>query len=234
MSQSPPPAPVRAVLLDSLGTLLELRDPVGPLRAELRERLGVEVSTARARTALMQEIAFYRANHVDARDRASLATLRRRCARVLVQALGEPGYGIDTGEAVEALLAALRFRPYREAAATLERLRRRGIRLVVVSNWDVSLHDVLRETGLDVHLTGTITSAEIGSPKPSRAIFDHALTIAGVPARYAIHVGDSLREDVAGARAAGIFPVLVACGDGPVPRDLTVISSLRELPALLD
>ena len=47
-----------------------------------------------------------------------------------------------------ALLAALRFRAFPEAPAVLRALRARGARLVVVSNWDVSLHDVLERTGL--------------------------------------------------------------------------------------
>ena len=181
----------------------------------------------------MREIAFYRANHREGRDRASLAAVRRRCASVLVQALGEPAYGISDGDAADALLAALEFRPFPDARPALERLRRRGARMVVVSNWDVSLHDVLAGTGLDSYLTGVITSAELGVAKPARAIFDHALTIAGVPEAYAVHVGDSMREDVGGARAAGIEPVLLARDGGRAPRDVR-IGSLREVPALLD
>jgi putative hydrolase of the HAD superfamily len=234
MPRTAPRPPARAVLLDAMGTLLELPDPVGPLRSELRERFGIEVSPARARTALMQEIAFYRANHGDARDRASVASLRRRCAAVLVQALGEPAYGLAPRDAVDALMASLRFRPYREVPAALAALRRRGLRLVVVSNWDVSLHDVLARTELDVQLAGAITSAELGAAKPSRAIFDHALTIAGVGAEYAVHCGDSLREDVAGARAAGIRPVFMGRDGRPGPRDVTTVGSLRELSSLLD
>lgn len=234
-SDTPPRAePVRAVLLDALGTLVELRDPVPALRGELARRFGIEVGAARARAALLQEIAFYRANHLRGHDRASLAELRRRCAEVLVSALGEPGEAVPAGEAVAALLASLDFRPFRDARPALERLRRRGVRMVVVSNWDISLHDVLASTGLDAHLTGVITSAEVGVAKPGGGIFDHALTIAGVPARYSVHCGDSLREDVGGARAAGIRPVLLDRRGGRRPRGIDVVSSLRELPGLLD
>ena len=48
----------------------------------------------------------------------------------------------------------------------------------------------------------------------------------------AVHVGDSLENDVAGARAAGIRPVLVA-RDGAAPGGVEAIRSLAELPALL-
>ena len=47
-----------------------------------------------------------------------------------------------------------------------------------------------------------------------------------------VHVGDSLENDVAGARAAGIRPVLVR-RDGAAPPGVESIATLRELPALL-
>ena len=48
---------VRAVLLDAMGTLIELEPPAPRLRAELRARAGLEVSEAEARAAMGEEIA---------------------------------------------------------------------------------------------------------------------------------------------------------------------------------
>lgn len=231
-SAAAPSAPVRAVLLDALGTLLELRDPAPALRRELAERFGLEVSLEQARGGLVKEIAFYRANHRDGRTHASLAALRRRSAHVLASAL--PGAGaIPEREMTGALLASLRFRAFPDVAPALARLRRMGMRAVVVSNWDVSLHDVLSEAGISPLLAGAITSAELGVVKPGRAIFDHALTIAGVPAANAVHVGDSELEDIAGARASGIRPILIARDGAVARRGVVTIASLRELPGLL-
>ena len=92
-------------------------------------------------------------------------------------------------------------------------LRAAGCALVVVSNWDVSLHERLAETGLAPLVDGVVASAEVGVAKPERAIFERALALAGVRAADAWHVGDSVAEDVEGARAAGIRPVLVARAD---------------------
>ena len=83
-----------------------------------------------------------------------------------------------------------------------------GLRLVVASNWDVSLHEVLERTGLRELLDGVVTSAEVGSAKPAGELFAAALALAGASAQEAIHVGDSLEEDIAGARAAGIDAVV--------------------------
>jgi putative hydrolase of the HAD superfamily len=108
----------------------------------------------------------------------------------------------------------------------------RGHAVVVVSNWDCSLPDWLAPTGLLEHVNGVVTSAEAGVAKPGRGIFDRALELAGSAPRDAVHVGDSLDNDVAGARAAGIRPVLVA-REGSPPEGVEAVRSLTELPALL-
>jgi putative hydrolase of the HAD superfamily len=132
---------------------------------------------------------------------------------------------------MDALLAALRFTAFPDVRPALVAARARGQRLVVVSNWDVSLVGVLRGLGLEPLLDGVLTSAGAGVRKPAPAIFSRALELAGVPAGDAIHVGDSLDEDVAGARAAGIEPVLIRRGPGPIVAGVRTISSLSELVA---
>jgi putative hydrolase of the HAD superfamily len=113
----------------------------------------------------------------------------------------------------------------------LRELRAAGRRVVVVSNWDFSLHDVLGRIGLAPLLDGIVTSAECGARKPAREIFERALRLAGAEAAEAIHVGDSLAEDVEGARAAGVMPVLLRRDGASGPRGVTTIRSLTELPA---
>jgi putative hydrolase of the HAD superfamily len=223
-----------AVLLDALGTLVSLEPPAPLLRGELADRFGVLVTEEQARDAIGAEISFYRAHLDDGRDALSLLRLRSRCAEVIRDALprGERLAAIDNAALTEALLASLRFTAYPEVHAALKWLRDCGRRLVVVSNWDLSLHDVLERVQLAPLLDAIVTSAEAGARKPAREIFEQALRLAGVTASDAIHVGDSLEEDVEGARAAGIAPVLVRRDGGPVPPGVHTIASLSELPAL--
>jgi putative hydrolase of the HAD superfamily len=219
------------ILLDALGTLVALEPPAPRLRDELAERLGLVVSEEDAARAIAAEIGYYRANLDEGRDEASLRALRGRCAEVLRAALPDAG-GIEPDRMIEALLASLRFTAFADAGPALRAARARGQRLVVVSNWDVSLHDVLRALGLAPLLDGVLTSAEVGARKPAPAMFERALELVGAAAPQAIHVGDSLDEDVAGARAAGIEPVLVRRdGAEPVP-DVRTISSLSALADL--
>jgi putative hydrolase of the HAD superfamily len=219
--------------LDALGTLVELQPPAPALRTELAERFDVHIDGDEADRALRAEISYYRAHLQQARDESSLADLRRRCAEVLRDALPRDGRMDSVGPKAltDALLAALRFRAFGDARPALMAARERGQRTVVVSNWDVSLVGVLERIGLAELLGGVVTSAVIGVRKPSPAIFEAALRIAGAGAGEAIHVGDSVEEDVDGARAAGIEAVLMRRDGRPGPPGVPTIASLTELGA---
>ena len=218
---------IRAVLLDALGTLVHFEPPAPRLRFELRDRLGLEVSLETAEAAMKAEIAYYRAHLHEGRDAESLAALRRSAAEAM-----RPLLGTDA-DLTGALLAALRFRAYPDAAPALETLRAHGLSTVVVSNWDHSLHERLEETGLAPLVDGAVASAELGHAKPDRAIFESALALVGADAGGALHAGDTPEEDVAGALAAGLRAVLVARdGTAPALPGVPVIRSLAELPAL--
>ena len=54
-----------------------------------------------------------------------------------------------------------------------------------------------------------VSSAAAGARKPDPAIFEPALELAGCAPEEALHVGDTVEEDVEGARAAGIRPLLI-------------------------
>ncbi len=213
-----------------MGTLLTFEPPAPHLRAALRERLGVDVGEEAAERAIRAEIAYYRAHLHEGSDEEGLAALRRASAEAM-----RPELEVDaSGELLtDALLDSLRFHAFPEVPGALAALRARGMRLAVVSNWDVSLHERLDDTGLTPLLHGAVASAELGIAKPGAAIFERGLEIAGVEASEAWHAGDSPDADVEGARAAGITPVLVV-RDGPRPIGVTTVRSLDELLLVFD
>lgn len=214
----------RALLLDALGTLVELPDPAAGLADELAAR-GVKVRPSEAAWAIGAEIAYYRAHLHHARTPEALHDLRLRCLEVLRGAV--PAHARDAAD-LDVLLGALRFRPYPEAIDALTAWRAAGVALVVVSNWDVSLAEVLETTGLAPLVDGAIDSASFGSAKPDPAIFAAGLALAGTQASEALYVGDSYEPDVTGARAAGIEPVLVLRG-AEAPAGVRTVQTLDEL-----
>jgi putative hydrolase of the HAD superfamily len=219
----------RVVLLDALGTLVELEPPAPRLRRLLREA-GFDVDEQRAAAGFAAEIGYYLAHHLEGSDPRALEDLRDRCAEAMRGALGLPG--LDRGTARRVMLAALEFTAFPEVPHALGELRRAGHALVVVSNWDCSLPDWLRKAGLLELVDGVVSSAEVGAAKPDPAPFRRALELAGAEPGAALHAGDSLENDVAGARAAGVRAVLVA-RDGASPPGVESVRSLADLPSLV-
>ena len=181
--------------------MVELEPPWTHLAAGL----GIEVDQ-QVIDAVRAEMGYYREHAHEGTDERALAELRARCAAILSDRL-------DRDVDVETMMGSIRFRAFDDAAPALAGLRDRGLRLVCLSNWDVSLTDVLERVGLLDLLDGVVTSAGTGARKPDPAIFERALELAGCTASEALHVGDSTAEDVAGAQAAGI-PALLIDRDG--------------------
>jgi putative hydrolase of the HAD superfamily len=219
----------RAVLLDALGTLVELQPPAPRLQRLLHER-GFEVSEEEAAAGFMAEIAYYLDHHLDGSDPERLERLRDRCADEMRRALDLPE--LDHATARRVMLGALEFTPYPDVEPALHELRDRGMTVVIASNWDCSLPEWLRPAGILDLVDGVVTSAEVGAAKPSPRVFERALAVTGVEAGEAIHVGDKVDNDIEGAAAAGVRGVLIQ-REGDPPPGVESIRSLRELPALL-
>jgi putative hydrolase of the HAD superfamily len=117
-------------------------------------------------------------------------------------------------------------------SSMLGRLSRR-YRLGVVSNFYGNLATVCHEAGLSPFLTVVVDSACVGYVKPDPRIFFTALAELGVAPAQALFVGDSLRRDMAGARAIGMPHVWLAPktpqGEGPCCPNDRVVQTLDEL-----
>jgi putative hydrolase of the HAD superfamily len=102
------------------------------------------------------------------------------------------------------------WRIFPETREVLGELRGRGLRLGIISNWDSRLPKLLASLELDGHFEVVVFSASAGYEKPHPAIFETALAAAGVEASRALHIGDRLDEDYAGAKAAGLRALLLS------------------------
>ncbi len=117
----------------------------------------------------------------------------------------------------------------------LETCRQMGLTVGLISNMNQSGDELAGSMGLLPYLDFSITSHEAGAEKPHPVIFERALERAGARPEHAVHVGDQLTSDVAGAANAGINPVLLD-RDGNHRRYTAQprIEELSELPELLE
>lgn len=116
-------------------------------------------------------------------------------------------------------------------AEALDRLRRAGLRLGVVSNSDGRVEEALTAAGIRDRFELVLDSALVGVEKPDPAIFRAALAALGVAPEEALHVGDLYDVDVVGARAAGIEAVLLvsdAAMAGPECRRVESLVALAD------
>ena len=94
--------------------------------------------------------------------------------------------------------------------ALLDALRRRGLKLALVSNTaspEWLLHPVLERQGLVERVDAIVLSSEVGKRKPHPAVFERALAELGVRPEDALFVGDRLDADVVGASRVGMRTV---------------------------
>jgi HAD superfamily hydrolase (TIGR01549 family) len=192
-------------------------------RAELAGRLrafaeGHEVDERALRDA---RVAAYRAHdEAIARGLGHEAGWRALVGTLVAAAWSRAGLGEDTRDAaVEALWRA---QPTRnlwrdvpdEAHRLLEALGARGVKMVVTSNSEGRVRELLEEVGIAHHFVAILDSGLLGFAKPDARIFLLAAERAGVAPDELVHVGDSEKADVVGARAAGLRTVRF---DGFVP-----------------
>ncbi len=123
----------------------------------------------------------------------------------------------------------------------LDALRAAGFRMGVISNFVWGGPELFHALELAGHFDSLTVSARVGFQKPNEGIFKHALDSLGVTPDRALHIGDSYRADVVGARRMGIEAVLIERGDADIARvrdkhedpGLTVVNDLYGLLDLL-
>jgi putative hydrolase of the HAD superfamily len=91
----------------------------------------------------------------------------------------------------------------------LSSMKEAGLRLVVVSNSDGTVENVLNRGGLRSHLDAVFDSHLVGFEKPDPRIFRHALETTGSAPETTLHVGDLYSADVEGGRSAGLHVALL-------------------------
>lgn len=244
---------IAAVSFDAGGTLIGIVEPVGETYARFARRAGF------AADAELLDDGFRRAfaaapplappaDHAGPLLDFELGWWRSIVAASLAHALGDAAVARH-GTDFERFFAAT-FAYYAEPAAwrvlpdardAVRELRGRGLTLVVLSNFDARLHGLIARLGFGDAFTAIVPSSEAGAAKPAPAAFEHVrrrvAAASGTdlaPARW-LHVGDSLREDVAGARAAGWHAAWIdreAHGDGATATLPPGASRIGDLGAL--
>jgi putative hydrolase of the HAD superfamily len=121
---------------------------------------------------------------------------------------------------------------------TLRALKKKRFRLGLICNTGRSPGFILRELldgfGILKRFNLALFSDETIVRKPDPSIFRQALTALAAGPSDALHVGDSVANDVRGAMAAGMQAVWIRKPGEPEPECLASIDSVAGLPAVLE
>ena len=238
--------PISAVTFDVGGTLIEPWPSVGHLYAEVARQWGLAGASPDS---------LNRAFASTWQSRKPFDQSRAAWQRLVNQTFAAAGAAQPSHACFDAIYRrfaqASAWRVFDDALPALETLQARGFRLGIVSNWDERLRPLLDELGLSKYFRASIISCEAGCVKPDPKIFMRAAAELECQPAAMVHVGDSAREDAAGALVAGTRAVLIdrlgsgarhaqtepagpAEGPPPFVGGYTVISTLLAIPASLE
>jgi putative hydrolase of the HAD superfamily len=220
---------LRAVLFDVDFTIARPGPELGPEGYErLGARFGLTLDPARYDDARVAALVDLKHHPELEHDEAIWIAFTERIIR---------GMGGDAGSAYDCAVAmtkawehAEHFELYEDALPVLERLRGHGLMLGLVSNTGRDLEAFVAHHSLDVD--AAISSGAHGKTKPHESIFRVVLDRLEVEPEDAAMVGDSLADDVDGARALGMRAFLLDRRD-QFPEVEDRLPDLFALPAAL-
>jgi len=204
----------KAVFFDVGGTLLRVHPSVGEVYTKIAQSYGFSGSPdAVDRQFRLQ---WKKTGGIESLGRQSGMEIEKKFWRDLVFHVFEHFGGLRDFEVFfEQVYEAFRkkdcWRVYEDVldSGILQTLKRRGVVLGVISNWDSRLPDTLDAMGLARHFDFILASTVVGSAKPDQKIFDEALKRSGVDRNEACHIGDEPETDITGARQAGFDAILI-------------------------
>lgn len=204
---------------------------------EFGERHGLDLDPDRFDAAVRSAAPILDAAQGDIYDPA----IFHRYTAMIIEAMGGRGAGVESCavEVYDEWASNRHFEMYGDVPDALKAIDARGIRIGLISNSHRCLATFQNHFELDGLVSVAISSSNHGYLKPHPSIFEAALRLMNVPATDSVMVGDSVGQDIAGARGIGMRAVLVRRGaadepfGGAVNPEVPVIHSLRDLLPLL-
>ena len=224
----------KAVFFDVGGTLLRVEPSVGEVYAKYARPFGFTGSGEELNRRFRKE--WSDSGGIESLGKKSGEEAEKKFWRNLVFQVFKSSDGLTDFEhyfevVYEAFSRKDHWRVFEDVVSSgiLNKLKKRGVILGVVSNWDSRLHSILKSTDLSNYFDFILASAEVGSAKPDKKIFVEALRRSRVSPHEVCHIGDDFNTDVKGAGNVGIDAILID-RKGKYEKDsITTVSSFLEL-----
>lgn len=231
---------IRAITFDAAGTLLAPAPSVGHVYAGVAAAFGIQADAEHL------DHAFRRAFSAATKNPTSPAPFDKPDAEqyawwreIVQETFRSAGHDGRFGAAFDAFYNELydRFAQpgawhiFPDVLPVLDQLYPANIPMAIVSNWDNRLQRLVAATPIARYMRFVLTSADARCMKPHAGIFQQAAHRLGVEPHQLLHIGDSPREDIDGARGAGSHALQIDRGSSSDADP--VIKTLAEIPARL-
>jgi len=241
MSDERPTARLRAVFLDIGDTVMRPNPSWEHVYAIAFEEYGVKVEVEALHGALRR--AYHHGGYgfeagFEPSEETSFARTMQIDSAALADLGLEPMPESFFRRLSQLFMLTANWHVFPDVGPALTALRQRGLVVGAVSNWVWQLPELLHALDLVKQFDFIAASSRVGFEKPHPEIFRWALEQAKVSPGEAVHVGDHLDADVAGAHGVGIQPVLIDRRDrfqpADVPEGVPLIRNLTELIPIVD
>ncbi len=234
-------SPIQVVFFDAAGTLFHVKGSVGEVYVRFAEKYGVPQS---------DEI-IGKVNHAfkEAFRQAPPAIFAveeseklKQCERlwwfdivhgVFYRVGMFEGFDEYFDEVFQAFGTSDLWEVYPEVPVVLQELKSKGYELGVISNFDTRFFEIFRGLKLDKYFDSITISSLAGAAKPSPKIFQYALDQHAMDPEEAVHIGDSVREDVEGAKQAQLTGIFLNRDQDTSLAIAPCLQNLQSLPSYL-
>ncbi len=225
-----------AICFDAGGTLLYPHPSVGEIYQKVSARFGC-CATAEQLEKLFREIWLKRDGLSHLKSLSDEKIERTWWRELVLEVFNQVG-GIKEFESFfDELYVTFAdpnvWRLYPGTVEVLQELKRRHKKLAIISNWDSRLFGLCDGLGIKDYFEFVLASAVVGASKPGPRIFQEALKRFGVDPSQAVHIGDSVEDDIQGAQRVGMQAILIDRHPKHRTQPLPPIHVIQDLMELL-
>jgi putative hydrolase of the HAD superfamily len=207
----------KVIFLDAVGTLFGVRGSVGQVYSEIAQGFGVEVSAEVVNQSFFKAFAASKPLVFPGVDSEEIPDYEFEWwSAIALETFREAGvldqfsdFASFFHQLYNHFGTAQPWFVYPDVSPALHRWQQMGIEMGVVSNFDSRIYAVLQALDLVQFFTSVTICSQVGAAKPDEKIFATSLQKHQCDAPDAWHIGDNLKEDYQGAKAAGLRAILV-------------------------
>ena len=223
---------IKAVFFDAADTLFYIKDGLGNTYAEPAKKYGVNPDPAELKKAFSKHFSSSPPLAFKAGNTEELKLLEKKWwYEVVHNVYTDIGMFEKFDEYFNDLFETFRtsaWKIFPETEEVLSRLKTRGYRIVIVSNFDSRVYDVCRSMDILEYFDDFVISSESGCAKPSIEIFQLALQRNGLSPDECVHIGDNYVNDYVCPTSIGMNAVFLDRENEHPDKSISKIKDLND------